>query len=57
MLVLALLGRLAPPSGGVFTLRGTTRKRASSSGEDAAAALTEIQGRQMGFAPPPGGAA
>jgi hypothetical protein len=32
--------RLAPPSGGVFTLRGTARKRASSSGEDVAAALT-----------------
>ena len=40
MLARAELARLAPPSGAAFTLRGTTRKRASSSGEDAAAALT-----------------
>jgi hypothetical protein len=40
MLARAELARLAPPSGGVFTLRGTARERASSSGEDAAAALT-----------------
>ncbi len=32
MLARAELARLAPPSGGVFTLWGTTRKRASSSG-------------------------
>jgi hypothetical protein len=38
------LARLAPPSGGVFTLRGTTRKRASSLGEDAAAALAGYGG-------------